>query len=66
MAADRIEIDLSTMVFVGVCGDGALFMDGDGDEILFRTGGNKHDLAAAACELRRAAKELEALCKWST
>lgn len=41
MADDRIEIDLSTLVFVGLCGDGALFEDGDGDEILPRATGNK-------------------------
>ena len=56
---DRIEIDLSTLVFVHVCGDGALFMDSDGDEILLRASGSKDDIAAAVCELRRAAKILE-------
>ena len=56
---DRIEIDLSGLVFLGICGDGALFVDGDGDEILFRATGNEHDLKAAAGELRRAARELE-------
>ena len=56
---DRIEINLSHLVFLHLCGDGALFLDGDGDEILFRATGNKHDLEAAAWELRRAAEILE-------
>ena len=56
---DRIEIDLSTLIFVGVCGDGVLFMDGDGDEVLFRATGNQHYNKAAVRELRRAAAILE-------
>jgi hypothetical protein len=60
MAADRIEINLATLVFVGLCGDGALFVDGDGDEILLRASGNKHDLKAAAREFLKAAKAAEA------
>ena len=56
---DRIEIDLSFLVFVGICGDGVLFEDGDGDEILFRATGNRHDNEATARELRRAAAILE-------
>jgi hypothetical protein len=56
----RIEIDLSTLVFVGVCGDAALFVDADDDEILLRVGGgNKHDLAAAAKEFLKAVAALE-------
>ena len=58
--SDRIEIDLGTLVFVGVCGDAALFMDADNDEILFRATGTKEDLAAAALEFHRAAAALEA------
>lgn len=57
----RIEIDLSSLVFLHICGDGVLFQDGDGDEILFRATGNKHDNEAAAGELRRAAAILEGL-----
>ena len=57
--SDRIEIDLSTLVFLHVCGDGALFMDGDGDEILLRATGNEHDLKAAAKEFLKAAAILE-------
>ena len=34
-------------------------MDSDGDEILLRASGSKDDIAAAVCELRRAAKILE-------
>ena len=56
---DRIEIDLSHLVFLHLCGDGALFLDGDGDEILFRATGNQYDLEAAAWELRQAAAALE-------
>lgn len=58
---DRIEIDLSTLVFVGVCGDGALFCDGDGDEILLRATGNRHDNDAAVREFLKAAAIMEDL-----
>lgn len=62
MAPDnRIEIDLTSLVFVGLCGDAALFVDGDGDEILFKASGNKPDLAAATRELLKAAAILEGL-----
>ena len=59
LVPDRIEINLSTLVFIGVCGDGALFLDGDGDEVLFRVTGNRYDQKAAARELRKAATILE-------
>ena len=55
MAPD-IEIDLSTLVFLHICGDGALFCDCDGDEILFKASGTEHDLKAAAKELLKAAE----------
>ena len=57
--SNKIEIDLSTLIFLHVCGDAALFVDADGDEILFRATGNRYDNEAAARELHRAAKELE-------
>ena len=55
MAPD-IEIDLSTLIFLHICGDGALFVDGDGDKILLRASGTEHDLKAAAKELLKAAE----------
>ena len=58
--ANHIEIDLSTLVFVHRCGDGALFVDGAGDKILFRATGTEHDLKAATRELLKAAKAVEA------
>ena len=57
---NRIEIDLSSLVFVGICGDGVLFLDHDGDEILLRATGNHFDREAAVRELRKAAAVLEA------
>ena len=56
---DRIEIDLGTLVFRHLCGDAALFVDGEGDEILLRATGNEHDLKAAAREFLKAAAALE-------
>ena len=56
---DRIEIDLSSRIFIEFSGDGALFVDADGDEILFRVTGNHFDQEMAAAELRRAVKKLE-------
>ena len=56
---DRIELDLSSLVFVGLEGKGALFRDGDNWEVLLVATGNHYDLAAAARELLKAAAVLE-------
>lgn len=56
---NRIEIDLSALVFISICGDGALFEDDKGDFILFRASRNKYDLEAATKELLKAAAILE-------
>ncbi len=49
-----IEIDLTSLVFLRIESGGALFLDGDGDEILFRATGNQHDQEAAVKELNKA------------
>ena len=49
-----IEIDLTSLVFLRFENGGALFLDGDGDEILFRATGNQHDREAAVEELNKA------------
>ena len=49
-----IEIDLTSLVFLRIENDGALFVDGDGDEILFRATGNQYDQAAAVKEINKA------------
>ena len=54
---NRIAIDLSSLVFAGIEGDGALFVDGDGDEIEFYVTGNKHDWQAAVKEIMKAVEE---------
>lgn len=50
----QIEIDLSTLVFVRIEGYTAIFIDGDGDEILFLATGNQRDREAAIREINKA------------
>jgi len=46
-----ITIDLSFLVFVGHQDGGALFLDGDGDYVLFLASGNQFDRAEAVRQL---------------
>ena len=55
---DRIAIDLSSLVFVQLEGDGALFVDGDGDEVKLYVTGNKHDRQAAVKEIMKAVEAI--------
>lgn len=49
-----ISIDLSSLVFVELeCGR-ALFVDGEGDEIVFYCAGNTADCEAAVKEIKKA------------
>jgi hypothetical protein len=56
---DRIIIDLSTLIFIRQEDGGALFLDGDGDEILFYASGNPYEIEAASQELLRAAAAIK-------
>jgi len=47
----NVEIDLTSLVFLRIEDGGAIFLDGDGDEILFRVTGNQHDREGAVKEL---------------
>lgn len=51
-----VTIDLATLVFVQHQDGGALFIDGDGDYVLFTASGNRYDLEAAIRELQKAVK----------
>ena len=59
---NHIEIDLTSLVFVGLCGGGGvLFEDGDGDEIVFWVNGTQQEIEAAVREFMRAAAIMEGL-----
>ncbi len=50
----RIAIDLSSLVFIRLEGSGALFVDGDGDEIKLYVTGAEADWQAAKEEILKA------------
>jgi len=58
---NHIEIDLTSLVFVGLCGGGVLFEDGDGDEIVFWVNGTQQEIEAAVREFMKAAAIMERL-----
>ena len=55
----NIEIDLTSLVFLRIKDGGALFLDGDGDEVLFKATGNHYDREMAVKELNKAGEIYE-------
>lgn len=53
---NKITIDLSSLVFIRLEGDGALFMDDEGDEIRFYASGTPEDRQAAVNEIMKAVR----------